>query len=108
MTEQSSTWMFGKKFIKHLTHFLFFPPNQAFIHEDEDYTRSLPPNPFGNLTERELLEYKSTVERKQQGQEGSSHRSLILTSVLSVGFCFLFCFPARQERQSLAGSLYAA
>ncbi|TKS85732.1 Gamma-adducin Adducin-like protein 70 [Collichthys lucidus] len=27
------------------------------------------PNPFNNLTEKELEEYKSTVERKQQGQE---------------------------------------
>lgn len=58
--------------------FLFFfllpPPVQAFIHEDEEYTRSLPPNPFGNLTEREMDEYKNTVERKQQGQEGLSHR----------------------------------
>lgn len=44
-------------------------PGPAFIHEDEEYTRSLPPNPFGNLTERELNEYKNTVERKQQGQE---------------------------------------
>lgn len=44
---------------------------QAFIIEDEEHTRSLPPNPFNNLTEKELEEYKSTVERKQQGQEGS-------------------------------------
>lgn len=54
--------------------FFLPPPDQAFIHEDEEYTRSLPPNPFGNLTERELNEYKNTVERKQQGQEGLSHR----------------------------------
>lgn len=46
------------------------PPNQAFINEDEEYTRSLPPNPFGNLTEKELEEYRNTVERKQQGHEG--------------------------------------
>lgn len=49
---------------------LFSPPNQAFINEDEEYTRSLPPNPFGNLTEKELEEYRNTVERKQQGHEG--------------------------------------
>ncbi|XP_059215568.1 adducin 3 (gamma) b [Centropristis striata] len=41
----------------------------AFIHEDEAHTRSLPPNPFNELTETELEEYKSLVERKQQGQE---------------------------------------
>ncbi|XP_074502193.1 gamma-adducin-like [Sebastes fasciatus] len=41
----------------------------AFIMEDEEQTRSLPPNPFNELTERVLEEYKSLVERKQQGQE---------------------------------------
>ncbi|XP_034538275.1 adducin 3 (gamma) b [Notolabrus celidotus] len=44
-------------------------PGPAFIDEDEAYTRSLPPNPFDDLTGKELEEYKSTVERKQQGQE---------------------------------------
>ena len=44
---------------------------QAFIEEDEALTRSLPPNPFSGLTERELLEYKNTVERRQQGHEGT-------------------------------------
>ncbi|XP_071379468.1 adducin 3 (gamma) b [Centroberyx affinis] len=44
-------------------------PGPAFIIEDEEQTRSLPPNPFSGLTEKELEEYKSTVERKQQGQE---------------------------------------
>lgn len=48
----------------------FSPSDQAFIEEDEEYTRSLPPNPFDNLTEKELEEYKNTVERRQQGQEG--------------------------------------
>uniref|UniRef100_A0A8C4I1X8 Adducin 3 (gamma) b n=1 Tax=Dicentrarchus labrax TaxID=13489 RepID=A0A8C4I1X8_DICLA len=46
-------------------------PGPAFIIEDEEHTRSLPPNPFNNLTEKELEEYKNTVERKQQGQDGS-------------------------------------
>ncbi|XP_030297476.1 gamma-adducin-like [Sparus aurata] len=44
-------------------------PGPAFIIEDEEHTRSLPPNPFDNLTEKELEEYKNTVEKKQQGQE---------------------------------------
>ncbi|XP_040905971.1 adducin 3 (gamma) b isoform X1 [Toxotes jaculatrix] len=44
-------------------------PGPAFIIEDEEQTRSLPPNPFNDLTEKELEEYKSMVERKQQGQE---------------------------------------
>ncbi|XP_041865797.1 adducin 3 (gamma) b isoform X2 [Melanotaenia boesemani] len=44
-------------------------PGPAFIIEDEEQTRSLPPNPFNELTEKELEEYKIMVERKQQGQE---------------------------------------
>uniref|UniRef100_A0A3Q0R849 Adducin 3 (gamma) b n=1 Tax=Amphilophus citrinellus TaxID=61819 RepID=A0A3Q0R849_AMPCI len=46
-------------------------PGPAFIIEDEAQTRSLPPNPFNDLTEKELEEYKNMVERKQQGQEGA-------------------------------------
>ncbi|XP_054590931.1 adducin 3 (gamma) b isoform X2 [Nothobranchius furzeri] len=44
-------------------------PGPAFIYEDEDKARSLPPNPFNELTEKVLQEYKSLVERKRQGQE---------------------------------------
>uniref|UniRef100_A0A7N6FBV2 Class II aldolase/adducin N-terminal domain-containing protein n=1 Tax=Anabas testudineus TaxID=64144 RepID=A0A7N6FBV2_ANATE len=45
--------------------------HQAFIIEDEEQTRSLPPNPFNELTEKVLEEYKNLVERKQQGHEGT-------------------------------------
>ncbi|KAM4599277.1 gamma-adducin-like isoform 2-T3 [Fundulus diaphanus] len=44
-------------------------PGPAFIIEDEELTRSLPPNPFNDLTQKELEDYKSLVEKKQQGQE---------------------------------------
>ncbi|XP_029927059.1 gamma-adducin-like [Myripristis murdjan] len=44
-------------------------PGPAFIIEDEEQTRSLPPNPFSGLTEKELDEYKNIVEQKQQRQE---------------------------------------
>ncbi|KAM4591869.1 gamma-adducin-like [Odontesthes bonariensis] len=44
-------------------------PGPAFIIEDEEQTRLLPPNPFNELTENVLQEYKNMVERKQQGQE---------------------------------------
>uniref|UniRef100_A0A3Q3MWF0 Adducin 3 (gamma) b n=1 Tax=Mastacembelus armatus TaxID=205130 RepID=A0A3Q3MWF0_9TELE len=47
-------------------------PGPAFIIEDEEQTRSLPPNPFNELTEVELEEYKDMVQRKQQGQEGTN------------------------------------
>lgn len=52
--------------------FLCYFLHQAFIIEDEEQTRSLPPNPFSGLTEKELEEYKNTVEQKQQRQEGAN------------------------------------
>uniref|UniRef100_A0A665XB78 Gamma-adducin-like n=1 Tax=Echeneis naucrates TaxID=173247 RepID=A0A665XB78_ECHNA len=44
-------------------------PGPVSIILDEEQTRSLPPNPFNELTEKALEEYKNMVERKQQGQE---------------------------------------
>uniref|UniRef100_A0A4W5QGQ7 Adducin 3 (gamma) b n=1 Tax=Hucho hucho TaxID=62062 RepID=A0A4W5QGQ7_9TELE len=44
--------------------------NRAFIIEDEEQTRSLPPNPFSELTEKMLEEYKSVLEQRQLGQDG--------------------------------------
>uniref|UniRef100_A0A8C3ARS7 Adducin 3 (gamma) b n=1 Tax=Cyclopterus lumpus TaxID=8103 RepID=A0A8C3ARS7_CYCLU len=46
--------------------------NRAFIVEDVEQTRSLPPNPFNELTERVLEEYKSLVERKQQEDDDAT------------------------------------
>uniref|UniRef100_A0A3Q3LA92 Adducin 3 (gamma) b n=1 Tax=Labrus bergylta TaxID=56723 RepID=A0A3Q3LA92_9LABR len=69
-------------------------PGPAFIVEDEAHTRSLPPNPFNELTEKELQEYKNTVERKQQGQEGSPSFSYIFLEwcvSISVAWCSLTC-----------------
>lgn len=61
------------KYMKSGDHnvFLCSPLHQAFIIEDEEQTRSLPPNPFNEVTEKVLEEYKNMVERKQQGQEGT-------------------------------------
>ncbi|XP_070304582.1 gamma-adducin-like isoform X3 [Salvelinus sp. IW2-2015] len=42
-------------------------PGPAFIIEDEEQMSSLPPNPFSELTEKVLEEYKSVVERRQLG-----------------------------------------
>ncbi|KAL0964467.1 hypothetical protein UPYG_G00324240 [Umbra pygmaea] len=46
-------------------------PGPAFIIEDEEQTRSLPPNPFSMLTEKVLEEYKSIVEQRQLCQDVS-------------------------------------
>uniref|UniRef100_A0A673ANY4 Gamma-adducin-like n=1 Tax=Sphaeramia orbicularis TaxID=375764 RepID=A0A673ANY4_9TELE len=54
---------------------------------NEEHLRSLPPNPFNELTEKALEDYKNMVERKQQGQEGmgpylqSSHTFFLVIEV---------------------------
>lgn len=50
--------------------------------EDDDQAPPAPPNPFSHLTEGELEEYKKTVERKQQGLEGSFIFRLSLITML--------------------------
>uniref|UniRef100_A0A8D0DBW0 Adducin 3 (gamma) b n=1 Tax=Sander lucioperca TaxID=283035 RepID=A0A8D0DBW0_SANLU len=74
----------------------------AFIIEDEEQTRSLPPNPFNELTETVLEEYKSMVERKQQGQEGSQTVSLPLQS-LKGHHCSLECLVSDIPAKMPAG-----
>ncbi|XP_072292751.1 adducin 3 (gamma) b [Eucyclogobius newberryi] len=44
-------------------------PGPAFIYEDEAHVRALPPNPFNEVTEKVLEEYKSLVEKKKLGRE---------------------------------------
>lgn len=44
-------------------------PGPEFIYEDEEHARSLPPNPFNEVTQKVLEEYKSLVEKKQLGRE---------------------------------------
>ncbi|NXU04940.1 ADDG protein, partial [Buphagus erythrorhynchus] len=39
------------------------------IQFDDEHAPPAPPNPFSHLTEKELEEYKKTIERKQQGLE---------------------------------------
>ncbi|KFU85375.1 Gamma-adducin, partial [Chaetura pelagica] len=44
-------------------------PSPPMQFEDDEHAAPAPPNPFSHLTEKELEEYKKTVERKQQGLE---------------------------------------
>uniref|UniRef100_A0A8C0EU46 Adducin 3 n=1 Tax=Bubo bubo TaxID=30461 RepID=A0A8C0EU46_BUBBB len=45
-------------------------PSPPMQFEDDEHAPPAPPNPFSHLTEKELEEYKKTIERKQQGLEG--------------------------------------
>ncbi|XP_007479098.1 gamma-adducin isoform X3 [Monodelphis domestica] len=44
-------------------------PSSSMNFEEDEHASPAPPNPFSDLTERELEEYKKTIERKQQGLE---------------------------------------
>ncbi|XP_038614255.1 gamma-adducin isoform X1 [Tachyglossus aculeatus] len=44
-------------------------PSSTMPFEDDEHAPPAPPNPFSHLTEKELEEYKKTIERKQQGLE---------------------------------------
>ncbi|XP_039181107.1 gamma-adducin isoform X2 [Crotalus tigris] len=44
--------------------------------EEDEHTPPAPPNPFSHLTEKELEEYKQTIERKQQGTEENNDNYL--------------------------------
>uniref|UniRef100_A0A803TQ58 Adducin 3 n=1 Tax=Anolis carolinensis TaxID=28377 RepID=A0A803TQ58_ANOCA len=43
--------------------------NKPMQFEEDEHAPPAPPNPFSHLTEKELEEYKKTIERKQQGIE---------------------------------------
>ncbi|XP_044294272.1 gamma-adducin isoform X1 [Varanus komodoensis] len=44
-------------------------PSAPMQFEEDEHAPPAPPNPFSHLTEKELEEYKRTIERKQQGVE---------------------------------------
>ncbi|XP_067393309.1 gamma-adducin isoform X1 [Emydura macquarii macquarii] len=44
-------------------------PSSPMQFEEDEHAPPAPPNPFSHLTEKELDEYKKTIERKQQGME---------------------------------------
>uniref|UniRef100_W5N3N2 Adducin 3 (gamma) a n=1 Tax=Lepisosteus oculatus TaxID=7918 RepID=W5N3N2_LEPOC len=55
---------------------LFYSSPQPFVIPDDEQMEPLPPNPFSQLTEKELEEYKKTVERRQLGIEGEASGTL--------------------------------
>nr|XP_048712023.1 gamma-adducin isoform X4 [Caretta caretta] len=50
-------------------------PSTPMQFEEDEHAPPAPPNPFSDLTEKELDEYKKTIERKQQGVEVSPRSS---------------------------------
>ncbi|XP_025033059.1 gamma-adducin-like isoform X2 [Python bivittatus] len=52
--------------------------------EEDEHTPPAPPNPFSHLTEKELEEYKQTIERKQQGTEENNDNYLQDPNLISL------------------------
>ncbi|XP_036380708.1 adducin 3 (gamma) a isoform X2 [Megalops cyprinoides] len=48
-------------------------PGPPFVVPDEEQMGPLPPNPFSQLSEKELEEYRRAVERRQLGIEDAEH-----------------------------------
>uniref|UniRef100_A0A673AJW9 Gamma-adducin-like n=1 Tax=Sphaeramia orbicularis TaxID=375764 RepID=A0A673AJW9_9TELE len=64
---------------------------------NEEHLRSLPPNPFNELTEKALEDYKNMVERKQQGQEDADEMTTFDGSTISLSLSPIMT-PAKQGR----------
>ncbi|XP_036590508.1 gamma-adducin isoform X2 [Trichosurus vulpecula] len=57
-------------------------PSSTMHFEEDEHAPPAPPNPFSDLTERELEEYKKTIERKQQGLE--ENHEIFSKSIMSM------------------------
>lgn len=49
------------------------PPPQPYVPTEEEQMAPLPPNPFSELSERELEDYRKNVERRTLGLPGTAH-----------------------------------
>ncbi|XP_055013797.1 adducin 3 (gamma) a isoform X2 [Boleophthalmus pectinirostris] len=69
---------------QHLAGIPVDPPRKPYVPTEEDQMAPLPPNPFSELSEKELEEYRKNVERRQLGlsdnhtglMNGKDHHSL--------------------------------
>ncbi|XP_044294341.1 gamma-adducin isoform X2 [Varanus komodoensis] len=59
-------------------------PSAPMQFEEDEHAPPAPPNPFSHLTEKELEEYKRTIERKQQGVEENDDDYLQDASLISL------------------------
>ncbi|KAH0623759.1 hypothetical protein JD844_006865 [Phrynosoma platyrhinos] len=64
-------------------------PSAPMQFEEDEHAPPAPPNPFSHLTEKELEEYKKTIERKQQGIEGEHSGHLKVSKMNLGGFLIL-------------------
>lgn len=63
---------------------LCLSPPQPYVPTEEEQMVPLPPNPFSELSEKALEEYRKNVERRQLGLSGTAHtltNTLLLTTI---------------------------
>uniref|UniRef100_A0A3P8R6R5 Class II aldolase/adducin N-terminal domain-containing protein n=1 Tax=Astatotilapia calliptera TaxID=8154 RepID=A0A3P8R6R5_ASTCA len=63
---------------------LCLSPPQPYVPTEEEQMAPLPPNPFSELSEKALEEYRKNVERRQLGLSGTAHtltNTLLLTTI---------------------------
>ncbi|XP_020787171.1 adducin 3 (gamma) a isoform X1 [Boleophthalmus pectinirostris] len=58
---------------QHLAGIPVDPPRKPYVPTEEDQMAPLPPNPFSELSEKELEEYRKNVERRQLGLSDGEH-----------------------------------
>ncbi|XP_029356732.1 adducin 3 (gamma) a isoform X1 [Echeneis naucrates] len=58
---------------QHLAGIPVDEPRRPYVPTEEDQMASLPPNPFSELSEKELEEYRKNVERRQLGLSDGEH-----------------------------------
>ncbi|KAK7930127.1 hypothetical protein WMY93_006522 [Mugilogobius chulae] len=58
---------------QHLAGIPVDPPRKPYVPTEEDQMAPQPPNPFSELSERELEEYRKNVERRQLGLSDGEH-----------------------------------
>ncbi|XP_029949652.1 adducin 3 (gamma) a isoform X2 [Salarias fasciatus] len=58
---------------QHLAGIPVDPPRRPYVPTEEDQMAPLPPNPFSELSEKELEEYRKNVERRQLGLTDGEH-----------------------------------
>ncbi|XP_028978382.1 adducin 3 (gamma) a isoform X3 [Esox lucius] len=58
---------------QHLAGIPLDEPRMPYVPSEDDHMDPLPPNPFSQLSEREIEEYKRNVERRQLGLSDGEH-----------------------------------
>ncbi|KAM7393896.1 hypothetical protein PAMP_020732 [Pampus punctatissimus] len=62
---------------QHLAGIPVDEPRQPYVPTEEEQMAPLPPNPFSELSEKDLDEYRKNVERRQLGPSDSNHTGLM-------------------------------